>query len=405
MKILSKILFLFFLLVIFSYASLHAFVNIKGKILITKKLEEIFQKKSSVGSLKTRFPFDLILKDVKVEGLFEIGRIEAGGGVIDILGGDLILTTLRVDGVKITIDNPKKQEDKNVQNISQDVTAVDGAVKTSVNLEKSKIDSKKKQKVVLILQELIIRKLLVTNSVIQINDYNAGPEPIKITIDNLAVNVYNIKFPVDRPETIDFDISGQIPWESIKERGSLDIKGWVDFYKKDLKVDLTIKDIDAIYLYPYYKSWFDLEKAKIQKAKLLFTSKITGLNNEISAPCHLELTEIQFKERQVNEQQERMEKIAHVVLDVFKSLNQGKIVLDFTLRTKMDSPELGLGNLKAAFDDKLEIVKAKKRQESLPNNLVNVPVKFVEGMYRGVTDLSKAFFSIIETVVGSKKRI
>ena len=59
-----------------------------------------------------------------------------------------------------------------------------------------------------------------------------------------------------------------------------------------MQAALKIKDIDAIYLYPYYSMWVDLEKARIEKAKLNFSADINGLNNNVNVECHLELTDM-----------------------------------------------------------------------------------------------------------------
>ena len=59
-----------------------------------------------------------------------------------------------------------------------------------------------------------------------------------------------------------------------------------------MQASVDIRDIDGIYLYPYYANWVDLEGARIEKAKLNFSSKITGINNDVNAACHLALADI-----------------------------------------------------------------------------------------------------------------
>ena len=110
---------------------------------------------------------------------------------------------------------------------------------------------------------------------------------------------------------------------------------------------LKIENIDAIAFYPYYSTWVDLEKARIEKAKLNFSSKIRGKDNDISAQCHLELTDIVRKVRPPEEAQQKAERLTDAVLDMFKAMNQGKVVLDFTLHTKMDHPQFGFENIKS----------------------------------------------------------
>ena len=51
--------------------------------------------------------------------------------------------------------------------------------------------------------------------------------------------------------------------------------------------------------------------------------------------------------------EEKAAKITDEVLDMFKSVDQGKIVLDFTLKTKMDSRQFGLGDVINGLEDNI----------------------------------------------------
>jgi hypothetical protein len=152
---------------------------------------------------------------------------------------------------------------------------------------------------------------------------------------------------------------------------------------------LKITDIDGVYLYPYYSSWVDLGKARVDKAKLNFTSNIEGLDNNLTAQCHLELTDIVRKPRSSDEAEGKVERIASAVLEIFRALNQGKIVLDFTVRTKMDRPEFGFGNIKMAVEDKVS--KARRSESIKAQDVLALPGDFLQRMYKGAADIWKAF--------------
>jgi hypothetical protein len=93
------------------------------------------------------------------------------------------------------------------------------------------------------------------------------------------------------------------------------------------------------------------------------------------------------KPRSPDEPQEKAEKLTDAVLGIFKSLNQGNIVLDFSIPTKMDAPEFGLGNIKAAFEDKL----ARSSRGGLKaQDVLMLPTKLIQGTIKGATDISKA---------------
>jgi hypothetical protein len=180
-----------------------------------------------------------------------------------------------------------------------------------------------------------------------------------------------------------------LPWSETEEAGRIEADGWVNLFKKDMQATVNIQDIDGIYLYPYYSKWVDLEKARIEKAKLNLTSNIHGLDNDITANCHLELLDIVRKPRSPDEAKEKAEKIADAVIDIFRALNQGKIVLDFTIKTKMTKPQFGMGDVKSAVENKL--TEATKGTSFQPEDALWFPMKILEGGVKSTAGVAKAF--------------
>jgi len=97
MKLIIKILLTLIIITIFvAFFFLHILINMNGRFLLMDKLKNAFHKEVSVGSLRTRLPFDLIIKDLEVKGLFKINEVFAQGGMFDILSGDFVLPKLRI---------------------------------------------------------------------------------------------------------------------------------------------------------------------------------------------------------------------------------------------------------------------------------------------------------------------
>ena len=152
-----------------------------------------------------------------------------------------------------------------------------------------------------------------------------------------------------------------------------------------MQATVKISDIDGVYLYPYYSTWVDLEKTRIESAKLNLTSNLKGTDNNLAAECHLELTDIVFKQRQEEEGLGKVEKIAEAVLGIFKALNQGKVIVNFTIKTRMTNPEFNFGYIKTAFEDKLR--EGMKYSQVNYADILKIPAKSVG---RTATDLSRA---------------
>ncbi|MFA5028400.1 MAG: hypothetical protein WC713_11050, partial [Candidatus Methylomirabilota bacterium] len=105
--------------------------------------------------------------------------------------------------------------------------------------------------------------------------------------------------------------------------------------------------------------------------------------------CHIELTDIVRKQRPPDEYSEKEERLTTAVIDLFKTLDKGKIVLDFTVRTKMDKLEFGFGDIQMAFEEKISRRKGKNASDNIVSILL-LPAKLVEGTIKGATDISKA---------------
>jgi hypothetical protein len=403
MKIVIKILVaLLVLTVLFLFVFCHIFINLNGKFILETKLKEEFAREAWVGSVRTRFPFDVVVKNIDVKDLFTIKDVYARGGLFDIFRGSLILSELKIKGAEFalvkTATIPEPPENKTAEEDAESAGSLQDAGQQEQNKtipEIRAIPSDNIETGAFKFPIVRIKHLLAKDCVLNFIDYSLKDKELRFKIDNVAIKIDNFNFPVKESIITSFELKGKIPWENIEEKGMIDISGWIDLFKRNMQANVKIEDIDGVYLAPYYAGWVDLEKARIEKAKLNFSSSITGLDNDVNAACHLELTEIVFETRQDEEEQNRAEKIAQVVLDIFKDLNQGKIVLDFNYKTKMDSPELGINAIKLAFSDKINA--ARKGDGFRPEDVVKLPGKLIGGTISSAAEITK---SVINGTVG-----
>jgi hypothetical protein len=363
MKIRKKLIFLGILVLIGIYCIAYAFILTKGKAIIQKNLENLTHKKVTIGFFDITFPLNLEIKNINIEGAGKIEKIMLSPSLLSLITGSVGLNSLRIIKPEITYEKeptPFYPESMSAAPFAQ----------------------KQKRKPL----RLILKHINIKDGKINFIDHTAGEEIIKILIKDINFNLTNLYlFPAS--VIANFELEGKIPWQQGQEVGKIEADGWINFFKKDMQATLKIQDIDGIYLYPYYSQWIDLGKAGIENATLNFTSNINGLNNNITAECHLELTKIVRKERPL-EELSKEEKITETILDFFKTLSQGKIVLDFTIRTKMDRPEFGFSDIKMAFEDKL--AKAKVNNGFKVQDILNLPSNILQRTIKGATDFSKA---------------
>lgn len=370
------------------------FVNIRGKSLLSKKLEETFGRGVVIGSLYTTFPANIYIKNIEIKGLFKVDEVVAGRGLIDIFAKDFNLSYLKVVRPVVTLErNPVKlTAEPPVPAPGADAGVEKKPVEQPKAASAGKVAQPSLDTIATIhktfLSAFSIGRLIVFDGTINFIDRSMGDKELIIKVEHIELKVGNLNFSGRGVQITSFDLKGAIPWREGIEKGKIQAEGWINLAKKDIQATFKIEDIDGVYLYPYYSSWVDLEKVRIEKANLNFNSNIHGLNNNVAAECHLELTDIVRKPRPAEEPAEKEEKIASAVIDMFRTLDQGKIVLDFTIRTKMDRPEFGFGNIKMALQDKL--AQARSSAAAGPQEILTLPVRLVEGVVKGATDISKA---------------
>ena len=387
---------------------LHLALSIYGKPIFEKKLQEVLKRKVTIQGFRTSFPAYIHASGVNIEGLIRAERITIGIGIFDIFSPNFKLTYLKLVSPVLTFER------KNSEPVSQAAAAPaqsDAPPATTPPAEAAKVTAAPpdKAKPTFVIPKFAIRRIKIIDGNINFLDKTVGKDGIRIVLKDLNARIDNLNFTASGSGNTSFKISAKIPWSNPKEEGKINLEGWMNLSKKDMQAILKIEDIDGVYLYPYYSYWVDLEKARIEKAKLSFVSNIIGLNNEVTAQSRLELTDIVRKPRGPDESQEKAERITNAVLDMFKVLNQGKIVLDFTIRTQMDNPKFGFGDIKMAFEDKL--AKARKGEGFQPHEVLIFPVKLLEGLVRGLTDTTKAVVvgtvsigaEVTKAVTGEKK--
>ena len=364
MKRWNKVLLAAVFLAALFFSITYLLIIFKGKSIIIRELGNLTHKKVTIGSLNINPPLKLEIRNLRIEGLAKADYICLTPSVLGFILGKIAFND-------ITLIKPELTYEKLPPASTQAVVPAPSA-RPGFDLSK-----------------FIVKRITIKDAKLDFVDRVVRSEGLKLTVKNINFNLNNVyQFPSSLISK--FELKGVIPWQEGQEEGKVFFSGWLNPIKKDIKASLKITDIDGVYLYPYYSSWIDIEKARVGKAKLNFTSNIQGLDNNLTAQCHLELTDIVRKPRPADEAEGRAERIASTVLDIFRVLNQGKIVVDFTIRTRMDRPEFGFGNIKMAVEDKVS--KARKSQGIKPQDILDFPGKFLQGMFKGATDISRAFF-------------
>ncbi|MFH1413266.1 MAG: DUF748 domain-containing protein [Candidatus Omnitrophota bacterium] len=320
--------------------------------------------------LLARFPLNFKIKKLRIGSLMRADSIYISTSLLGFLSGSVVFNEIKFSKPEFVYE---------IFSTLSKSALPDNMISAST----SSPQTEKARKL-----RLLFKRIKITDGKVKIIDHTVEKEALEILINDINLNVENLYlFPAS--VKTNFSLSGRIPWQQDQEEGKIEAEGWINLSKKDMQAVLKIKDIDGIYLYPYYSNWVDLEKACIESAKLNFNSDIKGENNDIVAKCHLELADIVRRERSAEEPAEKAEKITDAVLEIFKAMNQGKIVLDFKIRTKMDSPKFGFSDIRAAFEGKL----AEGHTGFSFADIITFPKKVFDTTVQSATGVSKAVFN------------
>jgi len=377
-----KNIFIIIAISVIIFSCFYVFLLFQGKFFIANKLQEATGRKVSIGHLVINPPLNIELKNLEIEGLAKISSIYLSPSIPNIFLGKIAFNKIRIINPKIILE---KKLSAPQGPVVPEAVVVSGNAAVAVVIPDNaaaKPDVSKKSDL-----RLIIKSLKIRQGELDIIDQSAGTQGIKLTVRDISFDLKNLyTFAVDTKT--DFELRGRIPWNTGEPDGKIYMSGWVNSYKKDMLATLKIENIDGIAFHPYYSNWVDLEKARIVKAKLSFSSTIKGENNDIAANCHLELADIVRKVRAPEESQEKAERITDAVLDMFKAMNQGKVVLDFTFHTKMDRPEFSFAHIKSAFEGK--IMQGRANSGLRTQDVLLLPGKMLQSGIRSGSNLSKA---------------
>lgn len=359
------------MVIIFSLA--YVGILLAAKSIIAHKIKKATGLKTTISSLVILPPLNIELRGFEIAGLIKANRIYLAPSMRSLLFGKIAFNKIMIGSPEVTY-----QRNPEVEPVKDSRAPVVESSSAPVILEPAQSKG----------FPVIIKSLKVYSGKLNFIDTTAASGKISVVVKDINFYITNL-FTTGTKNISNFNLNGNLSWNTGEPDGKIALAGWADLYKKDIQATLKIENIDAIVFYPYYSTWVDLGKARIDKAKLSFNCDIKGQNNDVAADCHLELIDMVRKVRSPEEPQLKAEKVTDVVLDMLKAMDNGKVVLDFVLHTKMDQPEFGFGNIKSAFEGKL--AQARTSAGMRPQDMLSWPGHWLKNAIKSGTDLSNAF--------------
>lgn len=325
-----KILRLALVVFVIVFAVTFVFLLLQGKALVTRQLENALHRKVNIGYVGLTLPFNVEIKKLDIPGLAKIEHISVSPSIPGLLMGKVILNELKLIKPEITYERKLVNNTQAPPQVQTAEVAMPAAPTPNTQVSHTAKANKK-------LPSLAFKHLKIKDGTVYFIDSTASGGSIKITVNSLNINVTNL-YIYPHSVTTNFDLTGKIPWQEGEQEGSIEAEGWINLFKKDMQASLKFKDIDAIYLYPYYAQWVDLDKARIEKANLNVTSDIKSVDGNLTVPCHLELSNVVFKKPQSEGEEDKTQRIVSAVMDIFSALSKtNKFIFNFTYKGKLPS--------------------------------------------------------------------
>jgi hypothetical protein len=378
MRKIDKIIGLVVIVLAICFGAAYIFLTVSGKAILIKKIEELTGKKTTIGYFGFTPTFHLEIRSLNVENLFKTDAIYITPDVIGLLTGKIRFNNLKFIRPEVTFIRtpPEVVEGVDANGHLIMVEPPPPAVPAAAT-------APAKSKSI----PLAFKHFKIKDGKLIFIDQSMTSKSIKIVIKDLNCSITNL-YLYPRPVTTNFSINGKIPWREGESEGQVELSGWINNAKKDMQATLKIRDIDAIYLYPYYATWVDLDKARIEKAKLNFSGDVVGVNNDVVVNCYMELVDMVRTPLEEGQREEKASLITNRVLEMLKAADEGKVELKFSIKTKMDNPQFGFENFKTAFEGKLFSVR--KAQGFKIEDALAVPVRLVQNGAKSFSDLGKA---------------
>mgnify|MGYP001590759009 FL=1 len=158
-----------------SVLGLHLFINLKGKGLLVKKLEEATKRKVTIGKVFSSFPNAVYIKDLEIGGLVKIDEVFASGVFFDMVRKSFGLSLLRFTNPVINFER------KIPEAVSQ-------------GLENKVVSSPKPTQAKLILPPFYIDRLVIRDGILNLVDNLENGEKLAVAVENLSVKIDNLNF-------------------------------------------------------------------------------------------------------------------------------------------------------------------------------------------------------------------
>lgn len=281
--------------------------------IITEQIEDNLKMKVSLGSVSITPPLSVNLVNLKIGDLFKADRISVTPNILGFFAGKIVLSGVTLINPVINIEQSKEGK----FNIPQ-------------------FEASKGQ------PSVYITDFSLRNGKIVFIDKKIEARGFKVILSKINADISKAVLPVTSLKA-NFKFSADLLKEDEAKIGDIVFSGWVNFTPKDMDAKLDLRDLDITYFSPYYGEF--LSRKKLLSAKLNTQTEFNSRDNNLNILTDFRLSNMIYAADGDSGPEAHSLSLAKNALDFFTD-QEGNLILEFEVNTKLDNPGLSIDELK-----------------------------------------------------------
>jgi len=323
MKAIIKIIIWGIVLFLIFFSALWIYISFFGKEMLVGQLEDRLGMPVELEEVTLKLPLSVNLKKLELSGLAKVREISFTPILPALLSGRIIIDDLRL-----------------VEPVIELIENSDGSLNFSLPPQETESGFK-----------VIISGLKIEEGSVSYLDRSVSSAGVKTTLDHLNLDISKTLFPLNRIN-LKYRLSCGVSDADDKNIGSLSGQGWVNLINKSARANLLVDNLDIAYFQPYYGDL--ISKKKLLSASLSLDSQAEAEDNDLEIKSTLLLSDLVYESEDPADSQASgdasldFSSIIGNTLDLFIN-DSGKLELNFTFNTKLDSPQISVDQLRKAI--------------------------------------------------------
>jgi len=323
MKTIIKIMIWGIVLFGIVFAALAVYISFNGEEILVEQLEARLGMEVELEEVTLKLPLSVNLKKLELSDIAKVKEVSFTPILPGLLSGRIIIDDLRL-----------------VEPVIKLIKNSDGSLNFSLPAQETEGAEPP--------FEVIISGLKVEEGEVSYLDRSVSSDGVKTKLDHLNLDISKTLFPLNRIN-LKYRLSCEVLDAADLKIGSLSGRGWVNLINKSARGNLLVDNLDIIYFRPYYGDL--ISKKKLLSASLSLDSQAEAEDNDLEIKSTLLLSNLVYESGAPADDSEVSLDISSIIgktLDLFMD-ESGRLELNFTLNTKLDSPRISVNQLKKAI--------------------------------------------------------